>query len=39
MWELSVWDTLLYTLLVLLLMFLVSKMLAGPPPAVRIRSS
>jgi len=39
MWELSVWDTLLYTLLVLLLMFLVSKLVVEPPPAVRIRSN
>lgn len=39
MFELSAWDTLIYTLLVLALMLLLSKLLAETPPAVRIRDS
>jgi hypothetical protein len=39
MFELSAWDTLVYTLLVLALMFLLSKLLAEPAPAVRIRDN
>lgn len=39
MFELSAWDTMVYTLLVLGLMFLLSKLLAEPAPAVRIRYS
>ena len=37
--ELSVWYTLLYTLIILSLMFLLSKLLAEPPPALRIRDN
>ena len=39
MYELSVWYTLLYTILILSLMFLISKLLAEPPPALRIRDN
>jgi hypothetical protein len=39
MWDLSAWDTLAYTLLVLAVMFLLSKLLAEPAPAVRIRDN
>ena len=39
MFELSILDSLLYTLLVLSLMFLVSKLLSEPPPAVSIREN
>ena len=39
MFELSAWDTLVYTLLVLALMLLLSKLLAEPAPAVRIRDN
>jgi len=39
MLELSAWDTLIYTLLVLALMFLLSKLLKEPVPAVRIRDN
>jgi len=39
MFELSAWDTLIYTLLVLALMVLLTKLLAEPAPAVRIRDN
>jgi len=39
MFDLSAWDTLVYTLLVLALMFLLSKLLTEPAPAVRIRDN
>ena len=39
MFELSPWDTLIYTLLILALMFFISKLFAESPPAVRIRDN
>ena len=39
MFELTPWDTLIYTLLILALMFFISKLFMGSPPAVRIRDN
>jgi len=39
MFELSPWDTLIYTLLVLALMFFISKLFMESPPAVHIRDN
>ena len=39
MFELSAWDTLLYTILIITVMFLLSKLLTEPPPAVKIRDN
>jgi len=39
MFELSPWDTLIYTLLILALMFFISKLFMESPPAVRIRDN
>ena len=37
--ELSTWETLLYTLLIISLMFVLSKLLSEAPAAVRIRDN
>ena len=37
--ELSAWDTLLYTFVIITLMVVLSRLLAEPPPAVRIRDN
>ena len=37
--ELSPWDTLLYTVLIITLMVVLSKLLTETPPAVRIRDN
>merc|ERR1719412_234769 len=37
--ELSPWDTLLYTVVIITLMVVLSRLLAEPPPAVRIRDN
>jgi len=39
MWELSVWDSLVYTVLVLLLMLFISKLLVEPPHVLNIRDN
>jgi len=39
MWEFTVWDTLLYTFLVLLFMKLISKLFASPPTCLNIKDN
>lgn len=39
MLEFTLWETVLYTLLIICLVFLLSKLLSEPPPAVRIRDN
>jgi len=39
MWDLTVWDSFIYTLLVLLLILLLSKLLTEPPTSLNIREN
>ena len=39
MFELTTWDSLVYTLLILFLMLLLSKLLATPPTVLNIRDN
>ena len=39
MWELTVWDSVVYTALILVLMLLVSKILLVQPPSLNIRDN